>query len=44
MEFLASEHSQDKICFALVGNKRHFLNIKDLCDFKHTFSKGIDAL
>jgi hypothetical protein len=27
MDFLASAQSRDKICFALVGNKRHFLNI-----------------
>lgn len=44
MEFLASQESRDKICFAIIGNQRLFLNIEDLCDFKNNFPRGIDAL
>ena len=39
------EHARDEpICFALVGGKRHFLNIVQLCDIKNRFKKGVDAL
>jgi hypothetical protein len=44
MEFLANNKNRNKICFAISGNKRYFLNIESLCDIKNKFPKGIDAL
>jgi hypothetical protein len=44
MEFLIKDNNRNKICFALTGNHRHFLNIESLCDIKNSFPKGIDAL
>jgi len=44
MEFLEHNTSRTKICFALIGNQRHFMNIEDLCDIKNKYPRGIDAL
>ena len=44
MDFLSNTANRSKICFAIVENKRYFLNIESLCDIKNTFPKGIDAL
>jgi hypothetical protein len=44
MEFLAENKNRTKICFAIVENKRYFLNIESLSDIKNRFVKGIDAL
>lgn len=44
MDFLTKDSNRTKICFALIGNKREFLNIEALCDIKNTFPSGIDAL
>jgi hypothetical protein len=44
MEFLADSSNRDRICFAITGNGRHFLNIEALSDIKNYFPKGIDAL
>jgi hypothetical protein len=44
MDFLTKDSNRTKICFALIGNKREFLNIETLCDIRNTFPQGIDAL
>ena len=44
MEFLARNTNRTKICFALIGNMRHFLNIEQLCDIRNAYPRGIDAL
>lgn len=44
LEFLSKNKNRNKICFAIIGSKRYFLNIENLSDIKHRFPKGIDAL
>jgi hypothetical protein len=44
MELLENNSNRSKICFALYGNRRYFLNIETLCDIKNKFTKGIEAL
>lgn len=44
MEFLTKDYNRQKICFAITGNKREFLNIENLCDIKNYYPNGIDAL
>jgi len=44
IEFLSNSSNRSKICFAIVGNSRHFLDIGALSDLKNKFPKGIDAL
>lgn len=44
MDFLERNDTRTKICFAIVGNKRQFLNIEALCDLKNQYPQGIDAL
>lgn len=44
IEFLSNSKNRSKICFAIAGNTRHFLDIAALSDIKNKFPKGIDAL
>ena len=44
IEFLAKNTNRSKICFAIHGNKRSFLDIESLSDIKNRFPKGIEAL
>lgn len=44
IEFLGNNKNRSKICFAISGNTRHFLDIAALSDIKNKFPKGIDAL
>lgn len=37
MEFLANNSKRSNICFAIVGNTRHFLDITTLSDIKNKF-------
>ena len=44
MDFLSNATNRSKICFAIIGNQRHFLDIATLSDIKNNFKKGINAL
>lgn len=44
IHFLAKNSNRSKICFAIAGGKRHFLNIEALSDIKNKFPKGLEAL
>ena len=44
MQFLDKDQIDQKICFAIKGQKRELLDIKDLLDLHKKFPKGIDAL
>lgn len=39
-----NEEESKRICFALVGSKRYFLDLKGLGDIKTRFPNGIDAI
>ena len=44
MLFLDKQQIGQKICFAIKGQKRELLDIKDLLDLRKKYPKGIDAL
>ena len=44
MQFLDREQINQKICFAIKGQRRELLDIKDLLDLRQKFPRGIDAL
>ena len=44
MQFLDRDQIDQKICFAIKGQKRELLDINDLLELRKKYPRGIDAL